>query len=193
MGFSRQEYWSGLPFPSPKVIRVHTKLRMTSFWDLSIITSSEALFSSEVTFKVPSGCEFLSHSILKKINTTYSLERLMLRMKLQYFGHLMWRADSLEKIPDVGKAWRQEEKRATEDEMVGWHHWCNGHEFEQTLGHGEGQGGLVYCSPWGRKESDTIWWLNNSLLTHNGILRDIVLCFKPHLYIHFLRKWILLN
>ena len=49
-----------------------------------------------------------------------------------------------------------------EDEMVGWHHWLNGHEFEQTLGHGEGQGSLACCSPWGRKELDTTEWLNSS-------------------------------
>ena len=49
---------------------------------------------------------------------------------------------------DAGKDWRQKEKRVTEDEMVGWHHWFNGHEFEQTLGDGEGQGSLVCCNPW---------------------------------------------
>ena len=58
------------------------------------------------------------------------------------------------KDPDAGKDWRQKEKGMTEDEMVGWHHWLNGHEFEQALGDGEGHGGLVCCSPWGRKESD---------------------------------------
>ena len=56
--------------------------------------------------------------------------------------------------PDAGKDWRQEEKGMTEDEMVGWHHWLNGHEFEQTPGDGEGQGSPVCCSPWGRKGSD---------------------------------------
>ena len=55
------------------------------------------------------------------------------------------------KDPDAGKDWRQE-KWTTEDEMVGWHHWLNGHEFEQALGDGEGQGNLAYCSPWGCKE-----------------------------------------
>ena len=59
------------------------------------------------------------------------------------------------KDPDAGKDWGQEEKGATEDEMVGWHHWLNGHEFEQTLGDGEGQGSLTHCSPRGHKESDT--------------------------------------
>ena len=58
------------------------------------------------------------------------------------------------KDPDAGKDWWQEEKVATEDEMVGWHYWLNGQESEQTLGDCEGQGSLVCCSPWGRKELD---------------------------------------
>ena len=58
--------------------------------------------------------------------------------------------------------YRQKEKRVSEDEMAGWHHRCNGHELGQTSGDGEGQGGLVCCSPWGCKESDTTVWLNNN-------------------------------
>ena len=61
---------------------------------------------------------------------------------------------------DAGKDWRQEEKRLTEDEMVGGHHQLNGHEFEQAPGFGDGQGSLMCCSPWGHKESDTTEWLN---------------------------------
>ena len=72
----------------------------------------------------------------------------MLKLKLQYFGHLMQRD------PVAGKDRRQKEKRAAEDEMVGWHHRLNGHEFEQTLGDSEGQESLVYCSSWGCKDSD---------------------------------------
>ena len=56
---------------------------------------------------------------------------------------------------DAGKDWRREEKGTTKDEMAGWHHWLDGHEFEQAPGVGDGQGSLVCCSPWGRKESDT--------------------------------------
>ena len=63
---------------------------------------------------------------------------------------------------DAGKDWRQKEKRATEDETVGWHHWFSGHELGQTPGDGKGQGSLVCCSPWGCKESDTTWRLNNN-------------------------------
>ena len=64
------------------------------------------------------------------------------------------------KDPDAGTDWRQEKKGMTEDETVGWHHRLNGHEFEQALGVGDGQGSLACCSPWGRKESDMTERLN---------------------------------
>ena len=83
----------------------------------------------------------------------------MLKLKLQYFGHLMWRADSLEKTQMMGKI-EGGRRRGRQDEMVGWYHWLDGHEFEQTLRVGDGQGSLVCCSPWSRKELDTIEWLN---------------------------------
>ena len=69
------------------------------------------------------------------------------------------------KDPDAGKNWRREEKGVTENEMAGWHHQLNGHEFGLTLGVGDGQRGLVYCGSWGRKESDTTEWLNWTELT----------------------------
>ena len=59
------------------------------------------------------------------------------------------------KDPDAGKDWGQEERGMTEDEMIGWHHWLNGHEFEQALVDSEGEGSLVGCSPWDHKELDT--------------------------------------
>ena len=70
-----------------------------------------------------------SKSILKEISPGISLEGMMLKLKLQYFGHLIRRVDSLEKT-DAGRDWRQEEKETTEDEMAGWHHQLNGREFE---------------------------------------------------------------
>jgi len=77
---------------------------------------------------------------------------------------IFWPPDAknwlIRKDPDAGKVWRREEKGTTEDEMVGWHHWLDGHEFEQAPGVGDGQGGLACCSPWGHKVSDTIKWLN---------------------------------
>ena len=79
----------------------------------------------------------------------------MLKLKLQYFGHLMRRVDSLEKT-DGGRNWGQEVKGMTEDEIAEWHHRLNGHEF----GVGDGQGGLACCDSWGCKESDTTERLN---------------------------------
>ena len=61
--------------------------------------------------------------------------------------------------PDAGKDWGQEEKGTTEDEMAGWHHWLDAHEFGWTPGVGDGQGGLACCDSWGRKELDTTEWL----------------------------------
>ena len=78
-----------------------------------------------------------------------------LMLKLQYFGHLMRRADSLEKTLMLGKMEGRRRKGVAEDEMVEWHHQLNGHEFEQTPGDSEGQRSLACCSPWGLKESDT--------------------------------------
>ena len=74
-----------------------------------------------------------NQSILKEINTECSLEGLMLKLNLQYFGHLMPRANSLEKNPETGKDWRKKEKGVAEDEMVRVYHQLSGHEFEQTL------------------------------------------------------------
>ena len=109
--------------------------------------------------RVPWTARRSNQSILKEISPGCSLEGLMLKLKLQYFGHLMGRVDSLEKT-DIGRDWGQEEKGTTEDEMAGWHHWLNGHESEWTPGVGDGQGGLVCCNSWGRKESDTTERLN---------------------------------
>ena len=64
------------------------------------------------------------------------------------------------KDPDIGKDWRQEENGMREGEIVGWHQWLDGHEFEQALGVSDGQRSLACCSPWGFKESDTTEWLN---------------------------------
>ena len=98
--------------------------------------------------RVPWTARRSNQSVLKEINTEYSLEGLMLKLKLQYFGHLIRRADSLEKILMLGKI-EGRRKRATEDEVVGWHHRLNRHEFEQTQGDSEGQENLACCSPWG--------------------------------------------
>ena len=80
--------------------------------------------------RVPWTSRRSNQSILKEIGSECSLEGLMLKLKLQYFGHLMRRTNSFEKSPDAGKDWRREEKVTTEDEMVGWRHRLSGHEFD---------------------------------------------------------------
>jgi len=101
------------------------------------------------------GLQRSNQSILKAISPEYSLEA---------ETPILWPCDENNWLtgedPDAGKDWRWEEKGTTEDEMVEWHHWLNGHEFESTPAVGDGQGGLVCCRPWGCKESDTTQWLN---------------------------------
>ena len=106
--------------------------------------------------RVPWTARKSNQSILKEINPEYSLEGLMLKLKCQFWP-LDAKTQLIGKDPNAGNNGRQEETGATEDEMVGWHHWLNGHEFEQTGGDSEGQGSLVCC-----KESDTAEWLNNN-------------------------------
>ena len=102
--------------------------------------------------RVPWTARRSNQSILKEINPEQSLEGLML--KLKHFGHLMQRADSLEKTLMLGKFENRKQKRATEDEIVGRHHQFNGHEFEQTPRDSEGQGSLA-CSVHGVAKSRT--------------------------------------
>ena len=88
---------------------------------------------------------------------------------------MLWLPDAkswlIGKDPDAAKDGRQKEKKVAEDEMVGWHHQLNGHEFEQTPGDGEGQGSLEHCSPWCQKESDTAYQLNNK---NNRLLENSI-------------------
>ena len=84
----------------------------------------------------------------------------MLKLKLQSVGHMIGRTDSLEKILILGKIKGRRRRGITEDEVVGWHHQLDGHEFQQALGVGDGQGSLPCCSPWGCKESDMTEQLN---------------------------------
>ena len=82
------------------------------------------------------------------------------------------------KDSDAGRDWGQEEKGTTEDEMDGWHHWLNGHEFGWTPGVGDGQGGLACCNSWGRKELDTTERLNWTKLNWSCIWEVDLLCIQ---------------
>ena len=133
--------------------------------------------------QVPCTARRSNQSILKEISPRCSLEGLMLKLKLQYFGHLMQRAESLEKTLLLEKI-GQEEKGTTEDEMVGWHHWLNGHGFKCTPGVGDGQGGLVCCSSWGHKESDTTEQLNWTDLLSTYYVPELfmLMYYRPYLF-----------
>ena len=135
MGFSRQGYWSELPFPSlgdlpdpglnPGLPHCRQRLYCLSHQG-----------NKECLIQISPGCP---------------LEGLLLKLKLQYFGHMMRRADSFQKTLMLGKIWGREEKGTTEDEMVGWHHQFDGYGFGWTPGVGDGQRGVACCGSWGHR------------------------------------------
>ena len=198
MGFSRQEHWSGFPFPLQGIFSTQeSNPGLLHSWD-NLDRKQRHYFAN----KGPSSQSYgfsSSHVWMWELDHeeswapknwcfwTVVLEK-TLESPLGYKeikpvnpkGNQSWivigRTDAeaetpILSAPDVknwptgkdpvaGKDWRQEGKGMTEDEMVGWHHWLDGHEFEQAPGVGDGQGSLVCCSPWGHKESDTTEWLN---------------------------------
>ena len=106
---------------------------------------------------------------------------------------ILWLPDAkswlIWKNPDAGKDWGQEEKGTTEDEMVGWHHWLNGHEFEWPLGVGDGQGGLASCGPWSCKDLDMtkrLNWIELNWIT----CKTCVNCFLIWLFKIMLFYWL---
>ena len=103
--------------------------------------------------RVPWSARGYKQSILKEISPEYSLEGLMLKLQLQYLATWCEELTHLKDL-DAGKDWGQE-KGTTEHEMVGWHHWLDGHWFGWTPAAGDGQGGLACCGSWGCRESDT--------------------------------------
>ena len=129
---------------------IRSKLMIWCFWTVVL----------EKTLESPLDCIEIQPVHPKEISPGCSLERLVLKLKLQYFGHLMRRADSLEKTLMLGGIEGQEEKGTTEDEMAGWHHWLDEHGFGWTPGVGDGQGGLACCGSWGCKKSDMTELLN---------------------------------
>ena len=118
----------------------------------------------EKTLESPLDCREI-RPVLKEINPKGNQSWIRIgRTDVEAETPICWTPDAknwlIWKGPDDGKDWRWEEKGTTEDEMVGWHHRLNGHEFEWTPGVGDGQGGLACCSPCGHKESDMTEWLN---------------------------------
>ena len=110
--------------------------------------------------RVPWTSRRSNQSILKEISPGISLEGMMLKLKLQYFGHLMWRVDSLEKTLMLGGIGGRRRRGRQRMRRLDGHHWLDGCESEWTPGVGDGQGGLACCNSWGRKKSDTTEWLN---------------------------------
>ena len=104
--------------------------------------------------RVPWTARRSNQSILQEISPACSLEGLMLKLKLQYFGHLMQRADSFEKTLMLGKI-ESRRRRGRQRMIVRWHHRLNGHEFEKTPGIGDRQVSLACYSPWDHKELGT--------------------------------------
>ena len=149
MGFSRQEYWSGVPLPSQIMLhKAHYKESWAQknwcFWTVVL----------EKTLENPLDCKEIQPVHPKGDQSWVFIGR----SDVEAETPILWLSDVkswlIWKDPDAGKDWGQEEKGKTEDEMVGWHHRLNGHEFEWVLGFGDGRGGLACCSSWGHKESD---------------------------------------
>ena len=132
------------------------------FWTVVLKTPESPLDCKEIKLVHPKGDQSLV--IIGRTDAKAETPILWLpHVKSWLFG----------KDPDAGSDWGQEEKGTTEDEMVGWHHRLDGHEFEWTLGVGDGQGGLACCDSWGCKELDMTEWLNwtiNCKYQQNGII-----------------------
>ena len=126
-------------------------------------TDAFELWCWRTHLRVPWTARRSNQSILKEINPEYSLEYWNIHWNIHWSSNTLatWCEELTHwKSPDAGKDWRQEQKEWTEDDIVGWHHQLNGHEFEQPLGVGDGQVSLVHYSPWGHKELDTTERLN---------------------------------
>ena len=111
--------------------------------------------------RIPWTARRSNQSILKEIDQSWVF---IGRTDVEAETPILWLPDAkswlIGKDPDARKDWGQEEKGTTDDEMVGWQHWLNGHDFGWTLGVGDGQRGLACCGSWGHKELDTTEWLN---------------------------------
>ena len=146
--------WVLLIFLSFWCYLIRSKLMIWCFWTVVL----------EKTLESPLACKEIQPVHPKEISPGCSLKGLKLLPVVEAEAPILWWPDAkswlIWKEPNAGKDWGQEENRTTEGEMAGWHHWLNGHGFGWTLGIGDGQGGLVCCSSWDHKESDTTERLN---------------------------------
>ena len=140
-------------------------LGMTLLFSTSFTWLSMVHFPQVVTLESPLDCKEIQ-PVHPKGDQSWMV---IGRTDVEAETPILWPPDAknwlIWKDPDAGKDWGQKEKGTTEDEMVGWHYRLSGHEFEQIPGVGDGQGGLVYCSPWGCKESDMTEQLNWSVIS----------------------------
>ena len=175
MGFSRQEYWRGLPSPSPGELPdpgiearslPHCKLMLYQLSYTGSQTKAEGWRTDAFELWY---CGRLKSPLYKKkikpVNPKGNQSWIFIEgTDAEAETPILWPPDVknwlIRKDPDAGKDWKQKEKGMTEDEMVGWRHQLDGHEFEEAPEVGDGQGSLACCSPWGHKESDTTEWLN---------------------------------
>ena len=183
MRFSRQEYWSGVPLPSPvtnldsilksRDITLPTKVHLVKAVVFPVVIESWTIKKAERwrtdafqlgcwrrLLRVPWTARRSDPSILKKISPEYSLEWLMQKLKLQYFGHLMWRANSLEKTLMLGKI---EGGRSKGRQRM---RWLDGITDSMDMSLSDLRGGLACCSPRGHKVSDTTEQLNWTVWPH---------------------------
>ena len=155
MWFSRQEHWSTLLWPPPRDLPdpgIKSLCLASPTLAGGFLTTSSTFME---TLEIPLDCKEI-----KPVNPKGNQPWIFIgRTDAKAEVPILWLPDAknqfIGKDPDARKDWRLEEKWMTEDEMAGWHHWFSGHELEQTLGEGEGQGSLVCCHPRGRKELDT--------------------------------------
>ena len=137
-------------------------IRKPEYWRIDIFK----LWCWRRLLSVPWTARRSNQSTLKEINPENSLGMTDAEAEAPIFWPPNAKNWLIGKDPEAGRDWGQEEKGTTEDEMAGWHHWFNGHEFEETPGDGDGQGGLECCSPWGHKELDMTEQPNNNSKNH---------------------------
>ena len=153
LGFSRQEHWSGLPFPPP----VHESEKWK--WSHSVVSDSSRPHGLQPTrllhpWDFPGKSTGVGCHCLLRVSPKGNQSWIFIgRTDTEAEAPILWLLDEKRWLIGKDSDWVQKEKWVTENEIVGWHHWLNGHEFEQSPGDSEGQGSLMCCSSWDHKES----------------------------------------